>query len=151
MLKIRDSSSLNPKPWKFVNWEDGQVLSHTYYSQLLNQVKAYRRANHYPIGSNFQEQFEANLCENRPEFCFEFTPPSLLTKAATFTVALGRWAKSGFKVRSEEECEAILNICRQCNHYGGETGVLRVACRLCGCSRKKVAMRTEACPAGHWR
>lgn len=145
-LKIRDTAALPPKAWIFKNPEDGQILKHVYFSQLQNMVKGYRRANSFPIGSNFQEQFEANLCENRPEFCFEFTPPSLITKAGTFAVALGRWAKSGFKVRSAEEAEAVLNICRACPHYAGETGLLKVACRVCGCSRKKVFLASEHCP-----
>lgn len=151
MKKIRDTAALPPKPWIFKNPEDGQILRNVYYSQLMNAAKAYRRANNFPIGSEWVAQFEANLCENRPEFCFEFVPPSLIAKAGSLAVALGRWAKSGFKVRSAEECEAILNQCRACNHYAGETGILKVACRLCGCSRKKVAMRTESCPAGLWK
>lgn len=150
MLKIRDTSSVPSRPWRYTCPEDNQSFSDVYFLKLLNKAKAYRRANNFPVGSAFNEEFEANLCANTPDLCFDFVPPSMIAKAGKLAVALSRWAKSGFKVRSEAECEAILQQCRQCNHYAGENGVLRVACRLCGCSRKKVAMRTEVCPAGKW-
>ena len=146
MNKIRDKSAVPPKPWKYIDPDDSQFFQSVYYKQLYEMAKTYRRANNYPIGTNFQEQFDAILCQHSAELCFDYIEPSLASKVGKLAVALSNWAKSGFRVRSAEEADAILNICRACPHYAGETGILRVACRVCGCSRKKAYLATEHCP-----
>jgi hypothetical protein len=150
MKKIRDTASIPKKKWRYVDPDNGTTLESYYYSVLMRNAKDYRRANNLPIGSQFNEQFEQILCANNPDGCFEFEAPSPLARAVSVTSALGRWAKSGFQVRSSEESQQILEICRGCNFYDGENGVLRVVCKFCKCSKVKVAFRTEHCKLGKW-
>lgn len=145
MLKVKDIAQC--RDYKYLNSEDNYRISDTFYWRLEEKVKQYRKANNYPIGSNWSEQFEANVCANSPGVCVETKLPSPRVRAASVVRAAVRWAKAGFKTRTHEEAEAILeNFCRKCEHYGGEKGLLRIACRLCGCSSKKTYLATEHCP-----
>lgn len=108
----------------------------------------YRKANNYPVGLQFNEEFEHNICENtgRPDLCYEYVEPSLLQKASAFSRAVVQWAKSGFPVRSEEEVEKVKELCRACPEYAGERGYFKIFCKKCGCSSKKQWLATEHCP-----
>lgn len=133
--------------WKWVCPETGYTIMHPYYAQVKRDVKAYLVANNYPIGLQFDDEFDANLCANAAAgVCSSFEPPTLLDKANSVTRALAKWALSGFKVREESEVNAIVALCRECPFYGGETGVLKIACKKCGCSKLKLYLRTSHCP-----
>jgi hypothetical protein len=147
MKKIRDTSSPPPgRAWTYTDPDSGYVLTHAVYKVLFNEAKKYRQLNHFPVGLLFQEQFDQILCAHAPGACFEFTPPSLMDKAASLAKAMSNWAKAGFKLRSQEAASRCLDLCRACDHYGGENGVMRVVCKICGCSKKKVAFASEHCP-----
>ena len=128
--------------------EDGFKQSHHYLHLLLPAVKEYRRANNLPIGTNFNDEFEENLCRHNPreDVCIDFTPPTLAEKASQLASALVRWARTGFKVRDEATVESIRAICRECEFYGGERGLLKIFCKKCGCSGKKQYLISEHCP-----
>lgn len=145
MIRIRDESLV--KQWVYRNPEDGFVISHFGdVNATRNKAKIYRRANNYPVGADWNAQFERILCENLPVACEDFTPPTAAEQAASLARALYGWAKQGFPTRSNEEVERILAICRDCSEYGGETGPLKIICRLCHCSRRKVYLKSEQCP-----
>lgn len=150
MKKVRDTNLVPKGGWKWVNPEDGATLISPYFNVLKGRAKDFRRANNYPIGLKFDDEFEAILCANNPEACIDFEEPSLLTRAQSLAKAVTRWAGSGFKTRTVEEAEAALNICRECNFYDGESGLLKIVCKKCKCSRKKVYMKSESCPIGKW-
>lgn len=150
MKKVKDNSSVPRNGWTYVDPDDGQVIKSPYFNVLMGRAKDYRRANNFPVGAQFNEQFEQILCEHNPDACIDFVPPTEMDRASNFVKALAKWAKAGFPVRSKEESEAVLAICRDCNFYDGENGILKVVCKLCRCSRKKVAFRTEKCPQGKW-
>lgn len=148
MKQIRDTTLVRLQPpFLFVNPEDGYRISNGRYDLLKRDAKIYRQANNYPIGSEWDSQFDDIVCSNCPaEYCDPFIPPTMLEKATKLTQSLYQWALSGFPVRTEAEVEAILSTCRSCPHYDGENGFLRVVCKLCGCTKKKLYLRTEECP-----
>lgn len=149
MLKIRDTSAV--KQWTWVDPETGHIISHFGdYNGVSNAVKIFLRANDRPIGSNWNEQLTAILCQHLPNACVSDQPPSLVEQAASVSRALFRWARQGFPTRSTEEVTAVTEICQACEHYGGETGIFKVICKKCGCHRKKTAIATEHCPIGKW-
>lgn len=117
------------------------------YESLKLKSKAYRKANGFPIGLAYDDEFEAILAEHvLPEERIDFTPPTLAEKASMLGNALWKWAKSGFQVVSHDEMERRLGICRVCPYYGGEKGLVQVACRKCGCSKLKAFLSTSVCP-----
>lgn len=147
MLKVRDSASLPKKDWKYVDPEDGTVLKSPYYRVLLKNVKAYRRANNRPIGVNFDEEYEANLCAHNPDACVDFVPPTFTEKMGTVFDALKEAARNWREpVVSTEELNRRRDLCAQCNYFGGFRSMLKVGCKKCGCLGFKLALASSKCP-----
>lgn len=78
-------------------------------------------------------------------------PPSVLTRVRAYRDSTARWQAAGCPLRSEEEVEALRDVCAACEHYNGEV------CVKCGCSvvrgsvfGDKLRRATESCPAGKW-
>lgn len=141
--------TLVPPPGMFIyiNPEDGWRIESHAFNVLESKAKEYRRINNYPIGSQWSEDFEDNVCKNHPEgTCFKYEPLTLEQKAKSATLALFNWAKRGFKVRTEEEINQIKAICETCSYYNGQRGLFKVACGKCGCSSKKYYLKSEHCP-----
>ena len=76
--------------------------------------------------------------------------PNLVIRGWNYAKAVAKWELAGSPERSQEEINAILEICRKCEEFNAEKG----ACSKCGCNinaqRKalsnKLAMATEHCP-----
>lgn len=152
MKKVLDNTSVPKNPWRYVNVEDSHAIEDVYFNRLLGKVKEYRHANNYPIGGQFDEQFEENICANskNEQRCTEFTPPTLLQRASTFSMALWHFARSGFAVASEEEVARRMSICEQCNQFNGWRSVIHASCKACGCSKLKLAIQDVHCPLSKW-
>lgn len=75
------------------------------------------------------------------------TLPSLGEMAANFGGAVLRDLKAGRPRRSAEQVEAILTICRGCDHWRADDQ----RCGKCGCwIRKKASWTQEHCKLGKW-
>lgn len=83
--------------------------------------------------------------------------PSIIDKAACYSVALARWTAAGFPMRTDEEVREIYEThCnprdKPCEDFRNDT------CRLCGCPvrpegmavRNKIKMATERCRKKKW-
>ena len=69
----------------------------------------------------------------------------MITQATTLGKALVIHIAGGCKIRTEEEQEAIKEICNTCNHFKNNR------CNLCGCYiRFKSMMLNEHCPEKKW-
>ena len=137
--------------WNYTHIEDGYSQVSTNYDHLQNIVREHRHRNNYPVGTDFARQFDDNICNNAKEGqCEEDVPPSLLSRAVRFTKAMANWGSSGFKLRSQEEVERIMDICQVCPSYTGENTPFRIGCKRCGCSAKKTYVATEHCPINRW-
>lgn len=137
--------------WHYVNAEDGHKISTLHYDTLKKKVRDYRRLNQYPVGSNFDSDFDANICSHADSNdCYDDTVPPLTKRAVKFAKAMVNWATSGFKTRSKEEVDRIMDICEGCEYFSGENSPFKVGCKKCGCSSKKVYLATESCPVNKW-
>jgi len=71
-----------------------------------------------------------------------------------YAAALKKWVAAGRPTRTDEEVEAIEQICKQCEKYETESG----RCKVCGCKittpgiaiLSKAKLATEVCPKGKW-
>lgn len=151
MKKVRDNSAV-PKGGTFIYvHENGYEQRHPYFNQLKENVRQYKLANNFPVGLEFDDEFEQNVCSHAADItCIEFVPPTLMEKMSNVAKALYRSAKSGFKVVTAEQFEERRQICGACNFFGGTNGLLKVACKKCGCSGIKLAAATEHCPISKW-
>jgi hypothetical protein len=71
--------------------------------------------------------------------------PGVLTKAASLTTALAKFAAGGFQTVSHEIYQARFAHCLPCEQY--DLGM----CKLCGCYLDaKVRMPQEVCPLEKW-
>ncbi len=100
-------------------------------------------------------KFLENSAENARIAADLLEDPSMVEMATHYAIALGKWAKSGFKVRTPEEVGRVVDICQNgCGFYDPEKSV----CKVCGCSvsmsgtavKNKAKMATEHCPKGKW-
>lgn len=138
--------------WHYVNVEDSYKISALHYDTLKKKVRDYRRLNNYPIGSNFDNDFDANLCSHADSNdCCDDTIPPLAKRAVKFAKAMVNWASSGFPTRSKEEVEKIMDICEGCEFFNGEGSPFKIACKKCGCSSLALYVKTKVCPAGKWQ
>lgn len=73
------------------------------------------------------------------------TLPPVGQQLKTVTLATLKWVAAGRPERTAEEIDAILAVCKTCEHFTGSR------CKLCGCwLRAKAKMATESCPDGRW-
>lgn len=153
MRKVRDNSAgAIGGLWIWKHPETGFVVRHSNYAGCRIEVKRFLRANNYPIGGNFEEEFEENLCANgAPNLCEEFIPPTLLEKMSAFAQALYRAGKQWREpMVTADVLQERRDICEACNFYGGSTSILRVACQKCGCTSLKQFLTSSRCPIGKW-
>lgn len=149
MKKVRDSASgAIGGAWIWKHPETGHVIRHSNFKGCRDQVKIFLRANNYPIGSNFDQEFEENLCANgAPNLCEELIPPTLLEKMTSLGRALYQAGKQWREpLVTPEVLEQRKAICAECNYFGGSSGLLRVACQKCGCSRLALHLASKICP-----
>lgn len=85
-----------------------------------------------------------------PEAMGVLHPPDLplLDLAANFSVAVAAWAAAGFPTVNGPTYQARLAICEGCAAWSRLK--LYARCRLCGCSRLKLWLRTAICKLGKW-
>jgi len=149
MKKVRDNASgAIGGFWIWKHPETGHVVRHSNYAGCRNEVKVFLRANSFPITSQFEEEFEQNLCANgAANLCEEFIPPTLLEKATSLGRALYQAAKQWREpLCTAEELESRREICKGCNYFSGSTSLLKVSCQRCGCSGLKIALASSRCP-----
>lgn len=80
--------------------------------------------------------------------------PTLTQKALHYVAAVVQHYATGANTRPNEEVEALLTICQQCENYNS---VLEI-CRVCGCRCtngsnaffNKLRMASQHCPRGKW-
>jgi hypothetical protein len=134
--------------WVWKCPETGFIIRHGNYPGIRNAVKTYLRANNYPIGSNFDEALDENLCANAaPQTCEDFVPPTFLEKMSSLAQALYHAAKSWREpVVTAELLQERRDICAGCSFYGGSKSLLKVACVKCGCTGLALYLPTKHCP-----
>ncbi|MBQ6534614.1 MAG: hypothetical protein IJI37_05535 [Opitutales bacterium] len=79
-----------------------------------------------------------------------FKKPSLAGKAAALLQAAGRIARDGGRLAPEDEQSKRRAICAACPHWNAEGNLRLGECEICGCTKYKLAFRSEKCPIGKW-
>lgn len=137
--------------WTFVNAEDNFSIQHLHLDILRQKARDYRRLNNYPIGSNWDADFEANVCSHADSNdCFDDAMPPVTRRMVNFAKAIAGWASGGFKPVSKEVAAQRLETCESCSYYNGSSSILKVACKKCGCGGLKLMMPNEHCPLNKW-
>lgn len=79
--------------------------------------------------------------------------PTVAELATNFTVAVAKWAASGFKVVDGATYAARSAACAGCEHWSdtARLGLGKCSAPGCGCTRLKRWLATERCPLGKWR
>lgn len=80
--------------------------------------------------------------------------PSLTKRTVRYTKAVACWIAAGKPTRTQEQIDALLQVCHKCQFYNAK----HKACSKCGCNvnsqaeglSNKLAMATEQCPKGYW-
>lgn len=152
MRKILNTSDVPPGGYFFYrDPESGILLQHPYYFELKKRAKAHRIINDYPVGTNWNDDFDTNVAENTPTATsVDYKPPTLLEKMSMVSQSLYRFAVSGMKVVTDAVWQQRKDICEACAFYGGDNGVLRIACKKCGCAGVKLHLASERCPISKW-
>ena len=64
--------------------------------------------------------------------------------------SLAKWTKEGFPVSNKELLESRLQICKSCEFWLSEAYAGLGKCKVCGCTKFKLNLKTEKCPKGKW-
>lgn len=92
------------------------------FSQLLDRIKEYRKANAIPIGLGFADEVEREVCLRYSAECSETDPrvPNIHNGRLTIedvvrgTMAMVAFKMSGSKLVEPEEAERRAKICLKC-------------------------------------
>ena len=76
--------------------------------------------------------------------------PGIVQKAFNLADAMVSWARSGFKIASEEQYKARKAICLSCDQWNGEGYLGAGACKACGCTGAKLYIASSECPLKKW-
>jgi hypothetical protein len=144
----------------YVQSESNHLMCCDYLEGLLRKVEAHRRANNYPLGTNWEAQVENWYCENNqgtrvcePDRTGWDQPLVLI---ARFAKAMVEWGASGLKTVTAEQSLERWNVCRgtettpRCPNYRGDKGWGLVSCGSCGCTGLHIYPATAKCPLGKW-
>jgi hypothetical protein len=102
-----------------------------------NSTNAYRRMwNLPPLGTDIA-QFKS--------------PPNIMIRGINFAAAMTKWLTHGLPIRTQEQIDERLAICRACPNLVNDH------CQLCGCAcvekqqlLNKLTIATEKCPINKW-
>jgi hypothetical protein len=138
--------------WVYIDPETKKDIRHPYYAQCSINAIEHRKANNLPIGSNWDEDFAANVCSHAATgVCVDETPVRVLDMMSTFARAAYFWAKSGFACVTDEQHAERKATCSACPYWQGESYFGYGKCSKCGCSALKLFWKSEKCPIDKWK
>lgn len=144
-----------PGGWKWEHPETKHAFSAGSINALAGQVRAYCRANQFPIPVQLEQRLEDDNCERceamgELDLCEHEGPPTVLEMGRRFVRSMTEWASSGFKVVAQGDFYRRLDICEGCSMWNGESAFGLGRCGKCGCTSVKLYLATEKCPLKKW-
>jgi len=138
--------------WNWVCEESGYKISHIHRDECRKMAREYCIRNNYPIGSNWEVQFDDNICRNTYDGvnCIDSEPPTLAQRLVKFSQAMAQWGKAGFPLATPEVVEQRKSTCEVCYYYSGSSSLLKIGCKKCGCSGVALYLETQKCPDNRW-
>lgn len=119
--------NLNETPhgnFRYKEPETGEWIEGTQWQQLIDRVKAHRKANNIPIGMNFEEMIEHQVCQNvDPQYCVQegygnnplSTKPTTYSQMVQGTAILAQWFLEGRERVDDAEVDRRSEACVRCN------------------------------------
>lgn len=110
--------------YKLENKAKGLVGIGTIFTQLVDSVKEYRRANGLPIGLGLEEEIEVETCLKYPDCCSDTHPGVPQSRRLTLedvmhgTKLMVMHRMSGSPLVSEQEATRRAAICASCPYNG---------------------------------
>lgn len=151
-LYINDPGMVPPKAWPeqrdqgfaYKNMETGEVIVAPSRKELFARVKAFNRANNFPVGLDFERQIEEQLCGRLPEgWC---TPHDPFRTAEVARPDWPLWAKALALAARPGETGLGDVIARVVGPVGGDAfkawyeGVFH---RSCGCQERQESLNAQ--------
>lgn len=127
MQRLRSHQEVPTGNFRYVHAETGHVTEHVARDEWITAAKNYRKINNFPIGLNFVEEMEDQLCQTLPPgWCDQQIEPGSWAKAIgsvamtletvkNGTKVLAAWMASGAKHVSKEEAERRGATCLTCH------------------------------------
>lgn len=158
MMQLEDPTRVPPGGiLHYIDPETGKRFSHPYLRAVLDLARAHRKANNLPVSSHWAFEVEDNICKNTPAAPCVHRDTGIrraFAIAKHFTRSMTNWARSGFKLASEEVIAARRAVCENdCPFWedNGTSGWGFGRCGKCGCSGSlKTGIASEKCPLGKW-
>lgn len=127
MIKLRDASHDVPGGWWYIQPETQfRVVGNTFV-ELLNKIKEHRVGNELPIGTNFNAEIQAAICErlgdDTKEWCTPYdpedqrlAPPRRMSwqDAMRFLATVKAIVMTGNAFTDQAEAERRAAICANC-------------------------------------
>lgn len=136
-FKLVNYNEVPPGGFRYLQPETKVWVEAPSWAELLVAVKKHRLANNLPIGLQFDQEVETQLCERMPpEICARqgeksFRRSSLsLDEFLTGTKILVKWFFTGGKKVDQAEADRRANICGSCHHNDNYDG-----CTSCNSSK----------------
>lgn len=152
MLKIFKPSQVPPGGnFQYTQPETGMKFLAQTPGILIGKVRDHRVANNIPTRKVEQEVID-QFCGRQPDWCEDVDPatgnPTPLEVERRIEAVRRDWQRAGLRVRSDKGYDEVLEICKGCEQYRGESSMrLAIRCNQCGCSAKKLFLADEVCPA----
>lgn len=135
-------------------WDDGKGPGQRRTSEPVPLTKREKRIL-AELTPKVAAEFDAALADMGLEVTDDEHRKSLWRR---WRSAIKRWKKAGKPVRTPEEMQVCLDICKTCEYYDKRIGVFGF-CAVCGCNvsavkvgqLNKIRMATESCPEKKWR
>lgn len=110
--------------FRYKDPDSGMELKSPYYTTAKSMAVKHRRANNYPIGINWDNDFDENICRNTPHLpCIDLNPNTInldqtltLADIVRGTYAIARFKLAGSPLVPHKEAEDRAAICSQCPH-----------------------------------
>ena len=121
-LKLHRTDEVPPGGFWYVQRETSAKLSAASFDELANKVKIHRKSNNIPIGTNFNEEIENQICERMPAgVCTRDHQPSTGKNRITLeaivrgTATMADWFAHGREKVSREIASKRAAVCSSCH------------------------------------
>lgn len=152
MQVLNQQNMVPPGGWKYT--VDGQEFKAVTLDAVMFLVRDFYFANGKVPPSNLRLLIQDQICSLIPDpelKCSDVSPPSKADLAKRAARALVGFARSGFKLVSEEVLLERRETCDACPFWQGEAVFGMGKCGSCGCTGLKQVVANEKCPEGKWK
>lgn len=106
--------------FRYVDPHSGMEFRNYQFDGLVSKIRAHRQANGFPIGLEFEQEVENQVCQNHPDECEAFDPRIprrrrlALSDVLRGTGVMMQHKLAGSPLESREVAEARARTCLKC-------------------------------------